>query len=233
MAKSGPPVISERVEAVGIAHLARLETHNALDEELMGALAVEIEAFDADPAVRCVVIAGANEVFATGGDALGEGADPELWRRVAGCGTPLVAAVSGYALGGGFELALLCDLVVASESSELGQPEVTVGLIPGGGATQRLTAVIGKQRAMELVLTGRRIDALEAQRLGLVNQVTGKRQWLDRAIELARVVASRPPVATRLAKTAVLTADELALEAGLARERELYEQARAEREAGT
>lgn len=228
----GSLVSSERDGGVGIARLMRPETHNALDGELMGALAVEVEAFDSDPAVRCLVIAGGSEVFATGGDARGEGADPALWRRVAGCGTPMVAAVSGYALGGGFELALLCDLVVASETAELGQPEVTVGLIPGGGATQRLTRVIGKHRAMELVLTGRRIDAREAQRLGLVNQVAGKRDWLDRATALAQLVAAHPPVASRLAKAAVLAAADLGLDDGLARERALYERAQAERDAG-
>lgn len=229
----GSLVTSERVGGVGVATLARPDTGNALDAELMGALAVEIEAFDSDPAVHCLVVAGSKEVFATGGDSRGEGANPELWRRVSGCGTPMVAAVSGYALGGGFELALLCDLVVASDTAEFGQPEVTVGLIPGGGATQRLTRVIGKQRTMDLVLTGRRIDALEAESMGLVNHVTAKRGWLDHAMALAKVVAARPPVATRLGKAAVLAAGELGLEAGLARERELYEQAQIDRHSGS
>src|ERR671937_603954 len=112
-----------------------------------------------------------------------------FWRRVAGLKTPLIAAVSGWALGGGCELALACDLIVASESAELGQPEITLGIIPGGGGTQRLARVIGKQRAMDLVLTGRRIDAAEAHRLGLVNVVTPEGEWLDGALELARRVA--------------------------------------------
>jgi enoyl-CoA hydratase/carnithine racemase len=138
-----------------------------------------------------------------------------------------VAAVSGFALGGGCELALLCDLIVASETAEFGQPEITLGIIPGGGGTQRLARVIGKQRAMELVLTGRRIDAAEAMRLGLVNEVAGEGEWLARALELAGRIASRPPIATRLAKQAVLAAEESGLSAGLEHERRLYELAMA------
>ncbi len=150
-----------------------------------------------------------------------------FWPRVAACRTPLVAAVSGYALGGGCELALLCDMIVASETAELGQPEIQLGIIPGGGGTQRLARVIGKQRTMELVLTGRRIDAREAHRLGLVNQVAGRKDWLDKAIELADVIARRAPIAARLGKQAVLAADETGLTAGLGQERRLYELAMA------
>jgi enoyl-CoA hydratase/carnithine racemase len=134
----------------------------------------------------------------------------------------MVAAVSGYAIGGGFELALVCDLVVASETAEFGQPEIMVGLIPGGGATQRLARSIGKHRSMELVLTGRRIDANEAHRIGLVNQVTPRKEWMDRALELARLVAGRAPIAARLAKRAVLAAEDTGLDAGLAEERRLH-----------
>ena len=135
----------------------------------------------------------------------------------------MIAAVSGFALGGGCELALSCDMVVASETAEFGQPEIMLGIIPGGGGTQRLARTIGKQRAMELVLTGRRIDAQEAYRLGIVNQIAKRKQWLSAAIELAEVVARRPPIAARLGKQAVQAADETALGAGLAYERRLYE----------
>ena len=135
--------------------------------------------------------------------------------------------MSGYALGGGCELALACDMIVASEQAEFGQPEILLGIIPGGGGTQRLARVLGKQRTMELVLTGRRIDAGEAQALGLVNRVTSPYEWLDSALELAQVVAGRPPLAVRLAKQAVLAADETALGAGLDQERRLYELAMA------
>jgi enoyl-CoA hydratase/carnithine racemase len=150
-----------------------------------------------------------------------------FWQRIAGCRTPTIAAVSGFALGGGCELALLCDMIVASETAEFGQPEITLGIIPGGGGTQRLARVMGKQRTMELVLTGRRIEAKVALQLGLVNKVTPKRQWLEEAIALAQVVARRPPIAAKLAKQAVLAADEMTLTAGLAHERRLYELAMA------
>ena len=150
-----------------------------------------------------------------------------FWQRVADCRTPLIAAVSGFALGGGCELALLCDMIVASETAEFGQPEITLGIIPGGGGTQRLARVIGKQRTMEMVLTGRRIDAKEGVRLGFVNMVTPKKNWFSDALELAAVIARRPPLAVKLAKQAVLAADEMTLTAGLAHERRLYELAMA------
>ena len=166
---------------VALCRLNRPDARNALSPELMGELAEAVEGFDSDPRARCVVIAGSDEVFAAGADirSLRERTFEEslrhpaasFWRRLAACKTPLVAAVSGFALGGGCELALLCDLIVASETAQFGQPEITLGIIPGGGGTQRLARVLGKQRAMEMVLTGRRIDAREAERFGLVNEV--------------------------------------------------------------
>src|SRR5436190_5700820 len=133
----------------------------------------------------------------------------------------MVAAVSGYALGGGCELALACDLIVASASAKFGQPEINLGIIPGGGGTQRLARVLGKQRAMELVLTGRRFGAEEARQMGLVNQVAAEGKWLEAALELARTVAGKPPIASRLAKQAVLVAEETALSPGVESERRL------------
>jgi enoyl-CoA hydratase/carnithine racemase len=224
-------------DRVALCRLNRPEARNALSPDLMEELATAVEAFDADPDIRCIVVAGSDEAFASGADiaALRERTFEEslrhpasaFWRRLAACKTPLVAAVSGFALGGGCELALVCDLIVASETAQLGQPEINLGIIPGGGGTQRLARVIGKQRAMELVLTGRRIDAAEAERLGLVNEVTGKGEWLDQALELARRIARRPPIAARLAKQAVLAAEETGLAAGLEHERRLYELAMA------
>ena len=137
-----------------------------------------------------------------------------FWPKLAAIRTPLIAAVSGYALGGGCELALACDMIVASERAELGQPEILLGIIPGGGGTQRLARVLGKQQAMELVLTGRRISALEAHQMGLVNKVSKAKDWLNDALDLAAVVARRPPLAARLAKQAVLAADETTLSGG-------------------
>jgi enoyl-CoA hydratase/carnithine racemase len=222
---------------VALLRIDRPEARNALSPELMGELAAAVEAADADPELRCIVIAGSDEVFASGAD-IGALAEREFhealfhpaadfWGRLAGCRTPLVAAVSGWALGGGCELALCCDLIVASESAVFGQPEITLGIIPGGGGTQRLARVAGKHRAMDLVLTGRRFDAEEAERLGIVAFVTKKRQWLEQALELAHRIASRPPIAARLAKQAVLAAEEGAMSAGLAQERRLYELAMA------
>jgi enoyl-CoA hydratase/carnithine racemase len=203
----------------------------------MERLATQVEEWDGDEVVRCIVIAGGEEYFAAGADVGALAArsfqdalvhpTASFWPRMTACRTPLIAAVSGYALGGGCELALLCDMIVASETAELGQPEILLGIIPGGGATQRLTRTLGRQRAMELVLTGRRVHAQEALELGLVTSVAGKRKWLDAALELARVVAGRPPIAARLAKQAVLAAEEMGMTAGLAHERRLYELAMA------
>ena len=222
---------------VALCRMNRPEARNALSPEVMEELAAAVERFDADPEVRCLVIAGSDEVFAAGADirALRERSFQEslrhpaaaFWGRLAACRTPMVAAVSGFALGGGCELALICDLIVASETAEFGQPEITLGIIPGAGGTQRLARVIGKHRALDLVLTGRRIDAAEAFRLGMVNEVAGRGKWLDRALELAQRIARRPPIAVRLAKQAVLAADETTLSAGLDQERRLYELAMA------
>jgi enoyl-CoA hydratase/carnithine racemase len=232
------PLVETSVDGlVGLCRLNRPEARNALSPELMEELAAALEAFDANPDVRCIVIAGSDDVFAAGAD-IGALAAREFheavfhpaasfWRRVAECRTPLIAAVSGWALGGGCELALICDLIIASETAEFGQPEITLGIIPGGGGTQRLARAVGKQRAMELVLTGRRFDAQEAQRMGIVNAVTKKRDWLDTALDLGRRIASRPPLAARLAKQAVLVAEETSLAAGLEQERRLYELAMA------
>ncbi len=223
--------------AVGIARLDRPDARNALSPELMEELATAVERWDADPDVRCIVIAGNDDWFAAGADikTMAKRSFVEtltapaarFWPRLAGVRTPLIAAVSGYALGGGCELALLCDMIVASESAEFGQPEILLGIIPGGGGTQRLARVLGKQRAMELVLTGRRIGAQEALELGLVNRVAAGFEWFDTAVELAQLVASRPPMAVRLGKEAVLAADETPLSAGLEHERRLYELAMA------
>jgi enoyl-CoA hydratase/carnithine racemase len=224
-------------ERVGLCRLNRPEARNALSPELMDELATAAESFDADPDVRCIVIAGSDEAFAAGADikAMSERSFQDVmaapttssWKRLWSCRTPTMAAVSGWALGGGCELALGCDMVVASESAQFGQPEITLGIIPGAGGTQRLARVLGKQRAMELVLTGRRMDAREAERMGLVNLVTPEGEWLEGALELAKRVARRPPIAARLAKQAVLAADEGTLASGLEQERRLYELAMA------
>jgi enoyl-CoA hydratase/carnithine racemase len=218
---------------VALLRLNRPEARNALSPELMEELAAELERLDPDPAVRCVVIAGSDKVFAAGADikAMRERSFAEalyhpaadFWKRLAKLKTPLIAAVSGFALGGGCELALACDMIVASETAQFGQPEITLGIIPGGGGSQRLARVLGKQRAMEYVLTGNRFDAPQALEMGLVNRVAAEGQWLQEAMSLAQDVATRPPIAARLAKQAVLIAEETAMSAGLENERRLYE----------
>lgn len=222
---------------VALLRLNRPEARNALSQEMREEIATSLERLDADPEVRCIVIAGSDDYFAAGADirAMAErpiDAEPdprgiEFWRRLAAVETPTIAAVSGYAFGGGCELALACDMIVCDENTRFGQPEITLGIIPGGGGTQRLARAIGKQRAMEYVLTGRRWDAQTAESWGLVNRVVKKKAWLDEAIALARLVAERPPLAARLAKGAVLTAQETSLADGLVAERELFDRAMA------
>ena len=230
-------VLAETRGAVGLARLNRPEARNALSPELMEELAALLERWDDDASIGCMVVAGSDEWFASGADikviatrsfqeAL-VSPSARFWPRLAALRTPLIAAVSGYALGGGCELALVCDMIVASDSAEFGQPEILLGIIPGGGGTQRLARVMGKQRAMELVLTGRRIPAPDALELGIVNRVAPLDGWLETALELAEVVSRRPPLAVRLGKQAVLAAEETSLSAGLDHERRLYELAMA------
>ena len=219
---------------VGLVQLASPETRNALSPAMKAEVIEALERLDADPEVRCIVLAGSDKTFAAGADiavlaaqSLDAPPDEEraaFWTRIGELQTPLIAAVSGYALGGGCELAMACDLLVADRDARFGLPEVTLGIIPGGGGTQRLTRAIGKQRAMEYVLTGRRFDAEMAFSWGLVTRVSRKGAWMREAVELARTIAERPPIATRLAKRAVRAADEGSLAAGLELERELFEQ---------
>jgi enoyl-CoA hydratase/carnithine racemase len=222
---------------VALLRLNRPEARNALSPEMRVQIVESLERLDADPQVHCIVIAGSDEFFAAGADIramaerpLDAPPDPkgmEFWTRLTGIGTPTIAAVSGYAFGGGCELALACDMIVAEENARFGQPEITLGIIPGGGGSQRLARAIGKQRAMEYVLTGRRFDAKTAESWGIVNKVAKKRAWLSEAIELARLVAERPPLAVRLAKQAVQAAEQTNLTDGLRTERGLFDQAMA------
>jgi enoyl-CoA hydratase/carnithine racemase len=222
---------------VGLVRLNRPEARNALSLEMREEIAEALERLDADPEVRCIVLAGSDDFFAAGADirAMAERPldalpDPEgmrFWTRISAIGKPIVAAVSGYAFGGGCELAMACDMIVCDEKTRFGQPEITLGIIPGGGGTQRLARAIGKQRAMEYVLTGRRWDAQTAERWGLVNKVVGDGAWLSEAIELAREIAKHPPLAARLAKRAVQVAEDTSLAEGLRAERELFDEAMA------
>src|SRR5918996_6654 len=198
-------VSAETRGAVGLARLDRPDARNALSPELMEELAALCESWDEDADVRCIVIAGGDDWFAAGADikAMAKRSFAEVltspaarfWPRLAAIRTPLVAAVSGYALGGGCELALACDMIVASESAQFGQPEILLGIIPGGGGTQRLARAMGKQRAMEIVLTGRRIIAEEAERLGIVNRVAPAKEWPQPPLPLPPGGGQGPPPA--------------------------------------
>jgi enoyl-CoA hydratase len=224
-------VVTERDGAVAVVTLNRPDALNALSDELMEQLVATLQKLDRDDEMRCIVLAGNDKAFAAGAD-IGELARSsaidlyyqrriERWDAIRGLWTPLVAAVSGYCLGGGCELAMACDLIVASESSKFGQPETGVGVIPGAGGTQRLTRAVGKSLAMDVILSGRFLTAQEALAAGLVARVVGDGEWLEEAKRVAGDIASKAPVATRLAKEGVDRAYEAPLDLGLEHERRL------------
>ena len=222
-------VLVEREAAVAVVLLNRPQQLNALSDELMDELVSTLQELDRDEEIRAIVLGGNERAFAAGAD-VGELAQSsaidlyyqrrvERWDAIRGLWTPLVAAVSGFCLGGGCELALSCDLIVASETAQFGQPETGLGIIPGAGGTQRLTRAAGKALAMDVILSGRRLSAREALAAGLVARVVAKEAWLDEAKRVARDIAEKGPVATRLAKESVDRAYETTLAAGLEAER--------------
>ena len=211
--------------------LNRPKQLNALSDELMDELVSALRDLDGDEEIRCIVLGGSERAFAAGAD-IGELAEAsaielyyarrvERWDAIRGLWTPLVAAVSGFCLGGGCELAMSCDLIVASETAKFGQPETSLGIIPGAGGTQRLTRAVGKALAMDVILSGRMLTAREALAAGLVARVVQPEAWLDEAKRVARDIASSGPVATRLAKEAIDRAYEGPLQLGLEYERRL------------
>jgi enoyl-CoA hydratase len=242
MAEREEPVLVERDGPIGVVLLNRPKQLNALSGELMAALAAALEELDADPEIRAIVVGGNERAFAAGADigelaagtpvSLYEGRRLDRWDAIRDVRTPLVAAVSGFCLGGGCELAMLCDLIVASESAKFGQPEINLGVLPGAGGTQRLTRAVGKAVAMDMILTGRTISAREALDFGLVARVVAKEAWLDEAKRVAREIASKGPIAVRLAKEAVDQAFETPLTAGVAFERRTFLLARASEDSG-
>ena len=219
----------QRDGSVAVVLLIRPQQLNALSDELMDELVSTLRELDSDPAIRCIVLGGSERAFAAGAD-IGELAESsaiellyarrvERWDAIRNLWTPLVAAVSGYCLGGGCELAMACDLIVASETARFGQPETGLGLIPGAGGTQRLTRAVGKAVAMDVILSGRMLTAREALAAGLVARVVAREAWLEEAKRVASEIASKGPVATRLAKEAVDRAYEASLGLGLEYER--------------
>jgi len=225
-------ILVETHGRAGVIRINRPKQLNALNGAVMRVLVDAALAFDADAAVGAIVITGDERAFAAGAD-IKEMASAsvvemlqanriELWDALRGIKKPLIAAVSGWALGGGCELAMACDMIVASETARFGQPEINIGIIPGAGGTQRLTRAVGKALAMEVILNGRFLDAAEAERFGLVNRVVPVEQYLRTAIELAQQIAERAPLAVRLAKEAVNQAQESALAEGMADERRMF-----------
>ncbi len=215
-APHSPLVVSEKNGAIGVIRLNRPEALNALSHPLMDQLEEALDRFELDASVRVVVIAGSERAFAAGAD-ISEmtGATSEQmrsdrhlsrWDKVSTFPKPTIAAISGYALGGGCELALACDLRVASETAGFAQPEISIGVIPGAGGTVRLARLLGRALALEMVLAGRKLSAKEALSLGLVNRVVPVELFFEEAMKLAREIAAQPPLAVLAAKKSVLSA---------------------------
>ncbi len=226
-------IIVETHGKVGLIRLNRPAALNALNRDLMHELAQALDAFEADEAIGCLVITGSDKAFAAGADI--KEMQPKSymdaylrdfitvdWGRVATCRKPVIAAVAGYALGGGCEVAMMCDFILAAETAKFGQPEIKLGTIPGSGGTQRLTRFVGKSKAMEMCLTGRMMDAAEAERTGLVSRIVPAERLIEEALKVAATIAdlSRPSV--MMAKEAVNRAYETTMSEGILFERRVF-----------
>lgn len=225
-------ILVERDAPIAVVTINRPEKRNALNWTVVGEVASALEELDRDDAIRCIILTGAGDrAFAAGAD-IAEmsdksplqmmGAGFTNWNRIRRIQKPLIAAVAGYTLGGGNELAMHADIIIASEDAKFGQPEILLGIMPGAGGTQRIARTAGKFRAMEICLTGDQVSAQEMHELGLVNRVVAKGQHLEEAKQLAQKIASRAPLAVRLIKDAILAANEVPLEQGLEYEKRLF-----------
>jgi enoyl-CoA hydratase len=225
-------IVLTKESGYALIQLNRPEVMNAINMKLMEELVCALEELDKDSDVRCIVLTGNEKAFAAGAD-IKEMADASAidmlqrdqfarWDRIRKIKKPIIAAVGGFALGGGCELAMTCDIIVASESAKFGQPEINLGVIPGAGGTQRLTRVVGKYKAMEMILTGATVSAEEAKHWGLVVKVVPNEYLVEEAKNLAKLIASKPPVAVRLAKEAVLKSFDTTIEGGLEFERKNF-----------
>jgi enoyl-CoA hydratase len=226
-------VIVSREGMVGVITLNRPQALNALSTKMVTELIAALDEFENDDGVRCLVIAGNDRAFSAGADikemadmtavqmVMGEHFFP-LWDRVGHYPKPIVGAITGFALGGGLELAMSLDVLVAADTAQMGQPEINIGVIPGGGGTQRLTRAVGKSKAMEMILSDRRLSAEEAKTLGLVSRVVPKEACVEEAKKLAAEIAAKSPVAIKLAKMSINKAFEMGLSDGLDFERELF-----------
>ncbi len=226
-------IIVEPHPGAVVIRLNRPGAMNALNNALMDELTDALDQAEADPQVRAIVITGSDKAFAAGADikemadktyaqALAEDFITRNWERAASCRKPLIAAVAGYALGGGCELAMMCDVVIAADNARFGQPEITIGVVPGAGGSQRLTRAVGKAKAMDMVLTGRMIDAAEAERCGLVSRIVPLGSLMDEALAAAAKLAALPPLALLTAKALVQAAFETPLAQGLKQERQAF-----------
>ncbi|HTO32803.1 MAG TPA: enoyl-CoA hydratase [Pararhizobium sp.] len=226
------PIIVEQQDRVVIVTLNRPAARNALNSEIMNALATELAPLDRDPGVGCFVLTGSEKAFAAGAD-IKEMADKGFtdmfsedffaaWDKFAAFRTPKIAAVSGYALGGGCELAMMCDMIFASQTAMFGQPEIKLGVMPGMGGSQRLTKLVGKAKAMDMILTGRMMDATEAERCGLVARILPADTLMEETLAAARTVAGYGKLATMAAREAVDRALESGLREGILFERRIF-----------
>jgi enoyl-CoA hydratase len=225
-------ILTETDGPVAIVRLNRPQALNALSGALMGELIAALEQFDTDDTSRAIIVTGSDRAFAAGADIkemanasaieMQQGTKLGQWERLRKIRKPLIAAVSGFCLGGGNELAMSCDMIIAAEGARFGQPEINIGIIPGAGGTQRLTHALGKARAMEIILTGRPITAREAYEAGLVTKVVPNEAYLDEARALAAEIATKPPIAVQLAKDAILKSFDLPIELGLDYERKNF-----------
>lgn len=228
-------ILVTRTERVGTITLNRPQALNALNTQVMGELTSAAAEFDDDPGIGAIIITGSAKAFAAGADikemselSFSEVYESDLfgaWGKLAAVRTPLIAAVAGYALGGGCELAMICDVLIAADTAKFGQPEIKLGVLPGMGGSQRLTRAIGKAKAMDLILTGRTIDAAEAERSGLVSRVVPADTLLDEAAAVATTISQMSRSAARMAKEAVNRAFESTLAEGLLYERRLFHSA--------
>lgn len=222
----------ERAGAVGVVTLDRPKVLNALSPRLLRELVHAVLDLDADPEVRCIALLGSDRAFAAGADitSMADASPIGMLRedpfggieRLRGLATPIVAGVSGFALGGGCELAMACDLIVASETATFGQPEINLGIIPGAGGTQRLTRAVGKALAMDMILTGRSLSASEARDAGLVARVVAPEAWRDETLAVCSAIAAKSPIALQVAREAVNAAFETTLRAGIEQERRSF-----------
>ena len=225
-------ILAETNGSIGIIRLNRPKVLNALNPELMTQLADQMETWDRDAAIDVMLLAGSERAFAAGAD-IGDMAEQSAismyerdqfatWDRIKRIKKPIVAAVSGFALGGGCELMMMCDVVIASDTAQFGQPEINIGVMPGAGGTQRLTRAVGKATAMDVILSGRFLSAKEALKAGLVSRIVPNEHWYSAALKLAHELAKKPPLALRIAKESVLKAHEMNLSEGLEHERKLF-----------